>query len=63
MSEAAEPKALVEEAVQHLQRVAQLLNRLKASTSDGVAQGMLDGLLEQLEEGREQLEAYGDELR
>jgi len=42
--------------------VVQLLNQLKASTSDGIAQGMLDALLEQLEEGREQREVYREEL-
>jgi phage tail tape-measure protein len=62
MSKAAEPSALVKEAVQHLERVVQLLTRLKDSTSDGSAQGMLDALLEQLEEGRQQLEAYREEL-
>ncbi len=63
MSEAAEPKDLVEEAVKQLERVEHLLNRLKSSTSDGIAQGMLDALLEQLEEVRQQLEAYGEDLR
>ncbi len=63
MSEAEEPEVLVGEAVQHLKRVMQLLTRLKASTSDGIAQGMLDALLEELEEGHEQLAAYGEELR
>ncbi len=63
MSEAAEPKDLVEEAVKQLERVEHLLNRLKSSTSDGIAQGMLDALLEQLEAVRQQLEAYGEDLR
>jgi hypothetical protein len=37
----------VEKAVKQLERVMQLLSRLKDSTSDGIAQGRLDALLEE----------------
>lgn len=53
------PEAYVDEALKQVEGVLQLLTRLKAATSDALAQGMLDTLLEQFEEGRDELEAYG----
>ncbi len=54
-----QPEACVDEALRQVERVLQLLTRLKGSTSDALAQGMLDTLLEQFEDGRDELEAYG----
>jgi hypothetical protein len=56
------PEVNVDEAIKEVERVLTLLMRLKAGTSDALAQGMLDTLLEQFEDGRDELDAYAAEF-
>jgi hypothetical protein len=51
------------EAIMQLDRLMELLKRVQDQTSDPLLQAMLDSLLEQLEDGRVQLQAFTDESR